>query len=103
MMLTCIMRSLFRNIRPNTNLHIPTHVKDRTLKVIHYFRKDKPIGSYIWFDLFSDLKQSPITLPLAIISVGNISHLSNTSWLNYQECFTRDYVQNFSTQWIKIK
>lgn len=43
MMLTCIMRPLFREIMPNINLHIPIQAKNRTLKSNSFFKKDKPI------------------------------------------------------------
>lgn len=36
-MLTCIMRPLLREIRPNINLHIPIQVKDKTLKSNSFF------------------------------------------------------------------
>ena len=79
MMLACIMRPLFREIIPNINLHIPIQAKNRTLKSNSYFlKKTNLFGNYILFGLFSDLKQSPIKLPLAIISIRNISHVSST-------------------------
>lgn len=76
-MLTCIMRPLFREIMPNINLHIPIQAKNRTLKS-NSLKKINLFGNYVLFGLFSDVKQSPIMLPLAIISIRNISHVSNT-------------------------
>ena len=42
MMLTCIMRPLFREIIPNINLHIPIQAKNRTLKSNYYLSSFVP-------------------------------------------------------------
>lgn len=89
MMPTCIMKHLFRGIRKNTNLQLLIQEKGRAenKKAFIPLEKINLFGNCIVFDLFSDLKQSHITSPLAIISIRNISHLSNAYWLSDQECF----------------
>jgi hypothetical protein len=83
------MKHLFREIKKNTNLQLSTQEKGRTLteKAPIPSEKINPFRNYILFDLFSYLKQSHITSPLAIISIRNISHLSNAHCPSDQECF----------------